>query len=62
MSRLHWPAAIVICVAFVTLASTAVLGPLTGLDGESLRFVLSGEGALGVIAAALIKPLVSGGK
>lgn len=59
LKNLSWPAALVLSVGFVCLASTALFGKHLGLDGETLRFVLGGEGALGMAIAALMRPLLN---
>lgn len=62
VKKLHWPTAAVCCTAIVAVAATAILGPLTGLDAETLRMVLGGEGVLGVAVASLLRPMLGGGQ
>lgn len=56
---LSWPTAIVILVAIVALAATAILGPLAGLDADTLATLLGAEGAIGATVAGLCRALLT---
>lgn len=58
--RISWQTALIVCVAIVAIASTAILGPLAGLDAETLRYVLGAQGAIGVIVAGVSRALLGG--
>ena len=57
MKSIQWPTALVVCVTIVSLAATIVLGPLAGLDRETLHLVLGSEGVLGTAIAGLMRAL-----
>lgn len=61
MKTLSWPTAAVLIVLTLAIAAIAVVGPLTGLDGDALRFVLGGTSIVGVLLAGIMRALFGAG-
>lgn len=57
----NWPTAAVLCTALIAIAATVLAGPSLGLDGETLRYLLSAEAGLGLIVTAIMRGLFQGG-
>lgn len=57
MKTLSWPTAAVLIVLTLAIAAIAIVGPLTGLDGDALRFTLGGTSIVGVLLAGVMRAL-----
>ncbi len=60
LSRLHWPAALVLCVAMLSLGGTAIALVVTHASGELATALLGGESGVAVLVMALMRGLLSG--
>ena len=57
MKTLSWPTAAVLIALTLAIATIAIVGPLTGLDGDALRFTLGGTSIVGVLLAGIMRAL-----
>lgn len=57
MKQLSWPTAAVVMVLTAAIALIAVVGPMTGLTGDALSFVLGGTSIFGVLLAGLMRAM-----
>lgn len=59
MREISWPTAFVIAVIIGAVVVTLLLGPVAGLDSDTITAALAAEGALGTLVAGFMRQVMA---